>query len=355
MIASKEILFFSLFVIFILTILVLDLGIINKKSHVVKLKEALIWSVLWISLAIGFFFLIKTNGELIHGIYDNTSLQYIVEKYNHPIQINLNDSYESNITIYKNNLSLEYITGYLIEYALSVDNVFVMLLILISFGVQEKYFHRVLFWGILGAIIMRFLFIFLSSAIIQQFEWILYVFGAFLIFTGVKMFLARKKEEKIDTKNHPVVKFAAKYFPVFPRPVLNKFFLIKNKKIMFTPLFIVLLVIEFSDVVFAVDSVPAIFSITKDPYIVFFSNIFAILGLRSLFFLVMNMFKYFHYLKDGLSVLLAFIGVKMVIAQKPIHIEIDTTLSLFVVLGILVFSILISLLFPPNKKFQITK
>ena len=224
-----------------------------------------------------------------------------------------------------------------------------MLLILISFGVQEKYFHRVLFFGILGAIIMRFIFIFISSAIIQQYEWVLYIFGAFLIFTGIKMFITRKKEDKIDTKNHIVVRFAAKYFPVFPRSVFNRFFLIKNKRIMFTPLFLVLLVIEFSDVVFAVDSVPAIFSITKDPYIVFFSNIFAILGLRSLFFLVMNMFKYFHYLKDGLSVLLTFIGIKMVIAQKPIHIEINTTICLFVVLGILIFSILISVLFPPKK------
>ncbi|NTW31565.1 MAG: TerC/Alx family metal homeostasis membrane protein [Bacteroidetes bacterium] len=350
---SREIIFFSLFVIFIITILFLDLGILNKKSHVVKFKEALIWSILWISLAIGFFILIKTHGDIIHGITDNAKLQHVVEKYSHPVKINFDDSFEKNISIYKSNLSLEYITGYFIEYALSVDNVFVMLLILISFGVQEKYFHRVLFWGILGAIIMRFIFIFLSSAIIQQFEWVLYIFGIFLVFTGIKMFITRKKEDKIDTKNHPVVRFASKYFPVFPRPVYKRFFLIKNKKLMFTPLFVVLLVIEFSDVIFAVDSVPAIFSVTKDPYIVFFSNIFAILGLRSLFFLVMNMFKYFHYLKDGLSILLTFIGVKMIIAQKPIHIEIDTAISLFIVLGILIFSILISVIFPPKKLIKI--
>lgn len=163
------------------------------------------------------------------------------------------------------------------------------------------------------------------------------------------MFIARKKENKIDTQKHPVVRFAAKYFPVFPRPVLNRFFIIKNKKMMFTPLFIVLLVIEFSDVVFAVDSVPAIFSVTKDPFIVFFSNVFAILGLRSLFFLVMNMFKYFYYLKDGLSVLLAFIGVKMILALEPFDFHIKTNISLFIVLGILCASILFSVLLPPKK------
>jgi len=346
---ARELIFFSLFIIFILTILTLDLGILNKKSHVIKLKEAAVWSVLWISLAIGFFFLIRTHGNLIHGISDNTRLQEIVSKYDHPITIDQKAGFEENLSVYKNNLSLEYITGYLIEYALSVDNVFVMLLIFISFGVQEKYYHRVLFWGIVGAIIMRFIFIFLSSAVIQRFESVLYIFGAFLIFTGIKMFITRKKENKIDTQKHPVVRFATKYFPVFPRPVFNRFFIIKNKKMMFTPLFIVLLVIEFSDVIFAVDSVPAIFSVTKDPFIVFFSNIFAILGLRSLFFLVMNMFKYFYYLKDGLSILLAFIGVKMILALEPFDFKIKINISLLIVLGILCASILFSVLLPPKK------
>jgi len=308
------------------------------------------WSVLWISLAIGFFFFIKTYGELIHGIGNNNDLKHVVEKYEQPVQVDMKNSFEKNLSIYNENLSLEYITGYLIEYALSIDNVFVILLIFLSFGVQQKYYHRVLFWGILGAIIMRFLFIFISSAIIQKFEWVLYIFGAFLIFTGIKMFLTRKDNDKIDTENHPVVKFAAKNFPVYSRVVRQHFFIRKNKRWLVTPLFVVLLVIEFSDVVFAVDSVPAIFSVTKDPFIVFFSNIFAILGLRSLFFLVMNMFNYFYYLKDGLSVLLTFIGLKMVIAQYPLHIHIPTNVSLYIILGILSMSILASVLFPPKNK-----
>ncbi len=350
---AKELTFFFLFLVFILSVLMLDLGIFNRKSHVIRFREAAIWCILWISLAIGFFYLMKTHGELIHGIDNNTELKQMVEKYGQPIQVDMSATYEYNLINYRNNLSLEYITGYLIEYALSVDNVFVILLIFLSFAIQQKYYHRILFWGILGAIIMRFLFIFISGALIQQFEWVLYIFGGFLIFTGIKMFLSRKKDDKIDTQNHPVVKFSAKYFPVYPRGVRQHFFVRKNKKLLLTPIFVVLLVIEFSDVVFAVDSVPAIFSVTKDTYIVFFSNIFAILGLRSLFFLVMNMFNYFHYLKDGLSVLLTFIGVKMVIAQYPLHYHIPTNISLYVILGILAVSILASVIFPPKEEVKI--
>lgn len=316
----------------------------------IRLREAIMWCILWMSLAIGFFFLMKTHGEIIHGIDSNAELKQVVEKYGQPVQVDMSATYEHNLVNYRNNLSLEYITGYLIEYSLSVDNVFVILLIFISFAIQQKYYHRILFWGILGAIIMRFLFIFISGALIQQFEWVLYIFGGFLIFTGIKMFLSRKEDDKIDTQNHPVVKFSAKYFPVYPKNVQGHFFVKKNKRFLFTPIFVVLLVIEFSDVVFAVDSVPAIFSVTKDTYIVFFSNIFAILGLRSLFFLVMNMFNYFHYLKDGLSVLLTFIGVKMVIAQYPIEYHIPTNISLYTILVILVLSILASVIFPPKDK-----
>jgi tellurite resistance protein TerC len=347
---AKELTFFFLFLAFILSVLMLDLGIFNRKSHVIRLREATMWSLLWISLAVGFFFLMRTHGEIIHGIDNNVELKQVVEKYGQPIQVDLNVPYEQNLLSYRNNLSLEFITGYLIEYSLSVDNVFVILLIFLSFAVQQKYYHRILFWGILGAIIMRFLFIFICGALVQQFEWVLYIFGGFLIFTGIKMFLSRKEDDKIDTQNHPVVKFSAKYFPVYPKIVRGHFFVRKNKHLLVTPIFVVLLVIEFSDVVFAVDSVPAIFSVTKDVYIVFFSNIFAILGLRSLFFLVMNMFNYFHYLKDGLSVLLTFIGVKMVIAQYPLYYHIPTNISLYVILGILTVSILASVLFPPKEK-----
>ena len=197
---------------------------------------------------------------------------------------------------------------------------------------------------------MRFIFIFLSSALIQQFYWVLYLFGALLIFTGIRMYISRNKEEKIEPEKHPIVKFASKYFSVYPKYLKHHFWTRENGKFMITPLLVVLLVIEFSDVLFAVDSVPAIFSVTKDPYIVFFSNIFAILGLRSLFFLVMNMMNSFVYLKHGLSVLLTFIGVKMFCADWLKQHGFTTAHSLYIVLLILTVSIVASLFFKPKKK-----
>lgn len=337
--------FFASFIVLILGLLMLDLGVFNRKSHIVKFKEAIIWSAIWVSLGLAFFILIRSHGDLIHGIKNTDDLINVTQKYEQNITIQVDD-FEQSIANYRKNLSLEYITGYIIEYALSVDNVFVMIMIFMAFGVHQRYYKRVLFWGIMGAIIMRFLFIFTSAALIQRFEWILYLFGAFLVFTGVKLFVTRNKEEKIDPEKHPVVKFSAKYFPVYPRYVRHHFFIRKKKVLMLTPLFVVLLVIEFSDVVFAVDSVPAIFSITKDPYIVFFSNIFAILGLRSLFFLVMNLFNLFSYLKHGLSVLLTFIGLKMIFAYPLKEIGFTTAHSLYIVLAILAVSILSSLVFP---------
>jgi tellurite resistance protein TerC len=215
-----------------------------------------------------------------------------------------------------------------------------------AFNVQERYYKRVLFWGILGALIMRFLFIFLSAALIQKYSWFLYVFGVLLVVTGIKMFLERNKEDKIETAKHPVVRIASKFFPVYPKYVGKYFFIRKNRKTMMTPMFITLLVIEFSDVIFAVDSVPAIFSITQDPYIVFFSNIFAILGLRSLFFVIVHIVNLFRFLKVGLAILLTFIGFKMLL-----HIQLDewgftTSYSLLVILAILTTSILASVLIP---------
>jgi tellurite resistance protein TerC len=241
---------------------------------------------------------------------------------------------------------LEFITGYVIEYALSVDNIFVMVLIFTAFNVDEKYYHRVLFWGIIGAVIMRFMFIFLGSTLINEFGWIMYIFGAFLIYTGIGMFISRDEEEKIDTENHKVVRFASRHFSVYPEYVGNKFFIKVDGAKMVTPLFIVLLIVEFTDLIFAVDSIPAIFAVTKDPYIVFFSNIFAILGLRSMFFLLVNVIHKFHYLKVGLAFLLVFIGVKM-LAHHWLDLWGFTTMhSLFVILLILTTSIVGSLVFP---------
>ena len=344
----NEILFFSSFILFILLILYIDLGIIGRNSHTVSLKEASLWSFVWISLSLIFWIALRYYGHLIHGIDNYELLQQKIADNSHLISL-IPGNFAESLAIYNKNLSLEYITGYLIEYALSIDNVFVMVMIFYSFSVKEKFYKRVLFWGILGAIVMRFLFIFLSAALIHRFSWMLYVFGALLIFTAVKMFLSRNDDDKIDTQRHPVVKFASKYFKVFPRFVGQNFFIRRKGIILMTPLFLVLLVIEFSDVIFAVDSVPAIFSITKDPYIVFFSNIFAILGLRSLFFLVVHVINLFHYLKTGLSFLLAFIGVKMFLHSWLKDIGFTTEHSLYVVLGILVISILASVIFPPKK------
>ena len=347
----RELIFFSAFIVFVLAILLIDLGVFNKKHHIISFKEAIAWCFVWVILAIGFYVFIQSNGDWIHGIKNEQQLRDIVAKYDHPVKLN-GHNFEENISIYNQNLSLEYITGYLIEYALSVDNVFVMVLIFLSFAVEKKYYKRVLFWGIIGAIVMRFIFIFLSAALIQNFSWVLYIFGALLIFTGIKMYITRNKEEKIEPEKHPIVKFASKYFSVFPKYVNHHFWIKENGRLLITPLFVVLLVIEFSDVLFAVDSVPAIFSITKDPYIVFFSNIFAILGLRSLFFLVMNMMNSFIYLKHGLSVLLTFIGVKMFFNVWLKEHGFTTSYSLYVVLLILVVSVGASLFFKPKKISQ---
>jgi tellurite resistance protein TerC len=343
----SEIIFFAIFLIFIIGILTIDLVVIGKNSHILKFKEALGWTVVWVSIAIAFYFFLQTNGSLIHGIKTHEDIIRVTEKYHDNLDVS-SLSFDEAIDKYEHNLALEYITGYLIEYSLSVDNVFVMIMIFMSFGLNQRYYKRVLFWGILGAIIMRFIFIFVSAALIQRFGWLLYVFGGFLIFTGVNMFLTRNKEQKIDTQKHPVVRFASKYFGVFPRLVGQHFFVRKKAKVLITPLFIILLVIEFTDVVFAVDSVPAIFSVTRDPYIVFFSNIFAIIGLRSLFFIVANVMNLFRFLKIGLSVLLVFVGLKMIFHHFLDTIHFTTAHSLYVIIGILAISILASILIPPK-------
>lgn len=350
---SAETISFTIFLLFIGTMLIVDLGIFDKRSHVISFKEAITWTIIWVCLAIGFYFFIRFYGHLIHGLEDVESIRMKVAQFKHQIVLPDNIDYNTAITLYRKNLSLEYITGYLVEYMLSVDNVFVMIMIFMSFGTPEKYYKLVLMWGIIGAVVLRFLFIFLSASLIQRFDWILYIFGAFLVFTGVKMYLERNKTQTINTKEHPAVKFASKFLRLYPAYVGQHFWFRnknRNGKIFFTPLFLVLLVIEFSDVIFAVDSVPAIFSITRDPYIVFFSNIFAILGLRSLFFVISHVVSRFRFLKHGLSVLLVFIGLKMLL-ENQLHIIGFTTIhSLITILGILTISIVLSLLFPAKIK-----
>ncbi|MEI6898959.1 MAG: TerC/Alx family metal homeostasis membrane protein, partial [Bacteroidota bacterium] len=302
---SHEIVIFVLFLLFIFIMLALDLGVFNKRSHVLKFKEALIWTAFWVGISLAFYLFLRLFGDQLHNLDTIEQIKANIAKYKHPIKVD-GLSLQAALELYNRNLSLEYITGYLIEYSLSVDNIFVIILIFISFNIQTRYYHRVLFWGILGAIVMRFIFIFLAGYLIQRFEGLLYVFGAFLVIIGGKMgweFFFSKGEEKIDPHHHPVVKFISKRIPVTAEERGSRFYIIEEGKFLITPLLIVLILIELMDVVFAVDSVPAVFSVTRDPFIVFFSNIFAILGLRSLFFLVNNVMDLFHYLKLGLAFL----------------------------------------------------
>jgi tellurite resistance protein TerC len=326
----------------------IDLGLFGKSDKPVSLKQAGIMSGVWVSLALIFYWLILQYGNLLHHIDSFTALQEINVRHLHRLNLNPNDFQES-LSLYRKNLSLEFITGYVVEDALSVDKIFVMVLIFTAFSVNPKYYHKVLLWGIIGAIVMRFLFIFIGATLISQFHWVLYLFGAFLVYTGVMMFINRNQEDEIDPENHRVVKFASKYFAVHPKFEGGKFFIKNDGKKLITPLFLVLMIIEFTDLIFAVDSIPAIFSITKDPYIVFFSNIFAIMGLRSMFFLLVNIIEKFHYLKVGLSVLLSFIGLKMLAANYADKIGLTTGNSLLIILGILTISIVASLIFPKKE------
>lgn len=297
------------FIAFVILLLAIDLGIFHRKSHEVKIKEALIWSAVWISLALIFNY----------GIY----------------------------VFLGKEKALEFLTGYLIEKSLSVDNLFVFIMLFTFFNVQPKYQHKVLFWGILGALIMRAIFIFAGVALISKFHWIIYIFGAFLIFTGIKM-LFHKDEEIVPDKN-PLVRIFKKFFPVSEQMHGSKFFVKLNSKTVATPLFIVLLVVEFTDLIFAVDSIPAILAISNDTFIIFTSNVFAILGLRALYFALAGITKYFHYLKYGLSAILVFVGVKMVIVG---FYKIPIVYSLLTILGILLLSILASVMYKNKKNYE---
>jgi tellurite resistance protein TerC len=298
------------FNLFVLAMLALDLGVFHRKSHVVSSKEALAWSLVWITLSLVF-------NAVIYFFWDKMAP----------------DSPYTN-----SEAALAFLTGYLIEKSLSVDNIFVFILIFSFFRVPAAYQHRVLFWGILGALVMRGILIVLGAALLHEFHWIIYVFGAFLIFTGIRM--ALQHEEHVEPDKNPVVKFFRKFMPVTENFEKAQFFVRRAGKLMATPLFLILLVVESTDLVFAVDSIPAIFAVTQDPFIVYTSNIFAILGLRALYFLLANVMDKFQYLRFGLSAVLIFIGVKMVIVD---FYKIPTVLSLVVVASILLISILVSL------------
>lgn len=298
--------FWILFNLFVIAMLALDLGVFHKKDHVIKVKEALAWTVFWITLAA----LFNLGLYLFRG----------PEK------------------------ALEFTTGYLIEYSLSVDNLFIFLLIFNYFRVPHQYQYKVLFWGILGAIVSRIIFIVTGVALVEKFHWLFYLFGAFLVFTGIKMIF--HKGEEIHPEENPVIILFKKFIPLVHHYEGGKFLWKKDLKTYATPLLLVLVFIDVMDIIFATDSIPAIFSITLDPVIVYSSNIFAILGLRSLYFALHGLMQLFHYLHYGLAVILTFVGVKMLIAN---FYDIPIVFALGFILLILALSIIASILWPKKE------
>ena len=349
----SESLFFLLFSILVIAVMLVDLGIFKKAGAAeVTFKEAGFWTGAWVLLAVSFYFFLGQFGGMVHGITDVNGLIAVKELYAPHIDLG-SGSFSEQLAIFQNNLSLEFITGYLVEYSLSADNVFVFILIFNSFGVQKRYYKKILVWGILGAIILRLIFIFLGAALLQKFDWIIYVFGAFLVYTGVKILFTKQHDEEINPAEHPIVKFLSRFFNVYHRNVIGRFFVrMKTGKLFITPIFVIVVVIAFTDILFAVDSIPAIFSISKDPYIVFFSNVFAVMGLRSLFFFLSSLMGLFRFLPIGLGVLLSFVGLKMLAHHYLTEIGFGTLSSLAVIVGILATSIIFSLLFPERKEVK---
>lgn len=298
------------FNLFVLALLAVDLGIFHRDAHRVSIREATIWSIVWITLSLLF-------NLAIYLVWD---------------RIVPGSEYSNR------EAALAFLTGYLLEKSLSVDNIFIFVVIFTFFAVPAKYQHRVLFWGIIGALIMRGTLIIIGSALLKQFHWIIYVFGVFLIFTGIRMALQR--DEEVHPDKNPVVKLLRRVMPVTESYEGESFFVRRKGKLMATPLFLVLLIVESTDLIFAVDSIPAIFAVTENSFIVYTSNVFAILGLRSLYFLLAGVVDKFHYLKLGLSAVLVFVGIKMILADVY---KIPVSLSLVVIAGILTISIAASL------------
>ncbi len=298
-------LFWTVFLVGVVAILILDLGVLNRKAHVVRPREALLWVGLCVSLALIF-------------------AAWLFWRFG-------------------TRVGLEFVTGYLIEYALSVDNLFVFLVVFSYFSVPPQFQHRVLFWGIVGALVLRAAFIFLGAALLAKFHWMIYVFGGFLVITGIKLLFAG--DDNVDPEKNPLLRLARRFLPVTSEYHGQKFSVIENGKRHFTPLLLVLIVIEATDLVFAVDSIPAIFGVTRDPFIVFTSNIFAILGLRALYFLLHDFMGRFHYLKYGLGLVLSFVGIKMV---GSAWFKVPIGVSLSVIALLLGGSVLVSWLRPPR-------
>lgn len=346
----SESLFFLVFSVLVIAVMLVDLGIFKKAGAAeVSFREAGFWSGAWVLLALGFYIFLRFQGAMVHGIQGPADLLAVQQAFAPHINLGTG-SFDIQKELFQQNLALEFITGYLVEYSLSADNVFVFILIFNSFGVQKRYYKKILVWGVLGAIILRLIFIFLGAALLQRFDWIIYVFGAFLVYTGIKILVSHEEEEEMNPGEHPIVKFLSKYFNVYKRNVIGRFFIrTKKGKVFITPIFVIVVVIAFTDILFAVDSIPAIFSISKDPYIVFFSNVFAVMGLRSLFFFLSNLMGLFRFLPMGLGILLSFVGLKMLAHHYLALIGFGTLSSLAVIIGILVISIGLSLAFPEKK------
>ena len=319
------------FTVFILLMLSIDLGLFNRKAHSVTYKQSVIWSIVWISLALAF-----------------TGVVYW--RCSNP----LTPCMERDLVLAPSEAIFKYLTGYIIELSLSVDNLFVFLLLFSYFKVPAKYQHRVLFWGVLGALVMRAVMIGAGAFLIEKFHWIIYLFGAFLVYTGVKMF--RQGETDVDPEHSPVVRFVRRFIPIARGYDGQKFFTRIDGKLHGTLLLLVLATVEFTDLVFAVDSIPAIFGITTDPFIVYTSNVFAILGLRTFYFLLAGVVEKFHFLKTGLAVVLTFVGVKM-LTEGFVHDYLSKSSIILISLGfvilVLVLSVVASLIWPKEAETHI--
>ena len=316
--SSTETILFGVFIVVILLFLVIDLGLFNKTAKKISTKSALYQSIFWVLVSTIF-------GYLIYHFDEGGS-----------------------------DAMIEYFSAYLTEYALSVDNIFVILLILKYFTVKEEYYHKVLFWGILGAVVFRGVFIFVGALLVAKFHWILYIFGVFLVYSGIKIYFG-DSEAQIDPEKNPVLRFCRKYLPITKDEMGGRFLVSINKKLMFTPLFLVIVLIETTDLIFAVDSIPAAFAITQNEFLIYTSNIFAVLGLRAMFFLLAGIIDKFYLLQKGLSIILFFIGAKMLLEIGHGYLPDSVThirpeLSFSIIIATLTLSIIFSIMVPSKKE-----
>ncbi|HWL10111.1 MAG TPA: TerC family protein [Planctomicrobium sp.] len=313
---------YAAFVVFVAAMIILDLCVLNRGDHKISVKKALGWTCFWVSLAMAF-------NVVVYLLYEGIILKEWITT----------DHADGAVA------AKEFLSGYLLEYSLSVDNIFVIAMIIQAFRIPPQHQHRLLFWGIAGAAILRGIMIYAGVALVKQFTWTMYLFGALLIYSAIRM--AKAGDEEFDAENSSIMKIAKRFFPVTPEFDGKKFFTIQNGKRYATPMFLAVLLIESCDVMFAIDSIPAVIAITQDPFIVFTSNIFAILGLRSLYFALAGLMADFHYLKLALVVLMVFVGIKMLLHPSGFHIPID--ISLGIIGSILALGIIASLVYSPPK------